>query len=410
VDGAQNATSWKLRSFDPKQPSVEPSNFTVDANSFAFVTAWGRLQIIGTAIHGCDLTTLDRAATLDCVGTSTDKIALNAGEKPAMGPDGSLYFKNVKAAGSIVARNPERKEIWQTGLKLTTVSPITISANGQYAYVLADIPIQSTIAAKTFALLRIDTATGEIGLQKIESIGTEPILGDLFQPAVVSKVINGRNVDYVFVAGNTSDLGLLQLIAFEQGASPSVLWSHSGKVASAPVASVVNGDSLFVVQDGKLRRYLWFSEQEGSMGAKSEPEEKMVASPDLTAGATLLVDGGDSVYVYDKKGTLYAYQSALNKMSSAQQLGSTSRAQFTTSGALIGDDGINVYDLSPKVGGNLSPPALATWTIYSANSITAPANPGIKAGDRVTLKGNNITLPNGFQWLLGAELNLESVQ
>jgi hypothetical protein len=398
VAGAQNVTSWKL-------------NFTVDANSFAFVSAWGRLQIIGTAIHSCDLTTLatmDRAGTLDCAGTSTDKIALNAGETPAMGPDGSLYFKTVEAAGSIVARNPERKEIWRTVRKLTKVSPITFSANGQYAYVLAEISLEN---GKERALVSIDTATGETVREKIVDKGTNPDLMELFRPAVVSKVINNKiKVDYVFVAGNTSDLGLLQCVAFEQGALPRVVWTRPGKVASDPVPSVVDGDSLFVVQDGKLKRYTWFSKQAGSEGPKSDPEieETQALSLGSEPRATLLVDGRDSVYVY-ANGSLEAYTSVLKSMSTAQKLEPAPKV-FTTSGALIGYDGTNVYDLSPKVGGNLSPPALATWTIYSANTTTAPKDPGIKAGDRVTLKGNNITLPNGFQWPLGATLNLESVQ
>lgn len=404
VAGAHNVTSWKL-------------NFAITKKSFAFVTAWGRLQIITeNAIHNCDLTTLVGGDTLVCASTPAEEITVGSGETPAMGPDGSLYFKNVQKAGSFVARNPMLKEIWRTDLKLTAISSITISANGQYAYALVNIAPDSPIAASMTVLLRIDTATGELVKQEIQTNTTEPQLKDLFQPAVVSKVINNRNVDYVFVAGNTSDKGLLQLIAFEPGTSPSVVWTRSGKIASAPVPSVVNGDTLFVVQGGKLKRYPWFSGQAGSMGAKRDSEmeeaEKTVEAPplDLKDGATLLVDGGDSVYVYAANGALYAFQNDLKKMPPAQQTGAGRQLLFTTSGALIGYDGTNVYDLSPKAGANISPSALATWTIYSANTVTAPASPGVKAGDRVTLKGNTITLPNGFGWPLGASLSLQSVQ
>jgi hypothetical protein len=52
---------------------------------------------------------------------------------------------------------------------------------------------------------------------------------------------------------------------------------------------------------------------------------------------------------------------------------------------------------------------LETRTIYSADNITAPVKPGVKAGDRVILKGKTVAFPKGFQWPLGAALNVESV-
>jgi hypothetical protein len=400
VTGFNKGTGWKL-----KNP--------VEANSFAFVTASGRLQIITkNALYSCNLADLTTASALTCAAPTARKLTVNASEKPAMGPDGSLYFKNVDAAGAIVARNPVLREIWQTDLKPTSMSPITVSANGRYAYALADVAINAHNAATTIALLRIDTTTGETIAEEIADKGTKPLLKELFQPAVVSKVVNRRSVDYVFVAGNTGDTGILQLIAFEQGAKHSVVWSRAGKVQSAPVSSVVDGDFLFVVQGGKLRHYAWYSEKTGSHGAKSGSEltEETVQSDNLEAGTTLLVDGNDSVYAHEVNGSLFAYQSVSKKLSPAQKIGVNSRVLFTASGALIRYDAQNVYDVSPKTGTSLSPSALATWTTYSAERIAVPANPGVKAGDRVILKGETITFPNGFKWPLGAALSVHSVQ
>lgn len=400
LTGLNKGAGWKLK-------------YPVEANSFAFVAASGRLQIITKdALYSCNLTDLPTTDTLTCAAPAAGKLTVNAGKTPAMGPDGSLYFKNVDEAGTIIARNPLLQEIWRTDLKPTAMSPITISANGRYAYALADVAINAHNAATTIALLRIDTTTGETVAEEIADKGTKPLLKELFQPGVVSKVINKRNVDYVFVAGNSGDTGILQLIAFEGGSQPNVLWSRPGKVESAPVPGIMDGDSLFIVQGGKLRSYSWFSEQAGSTGAKSDSEmtDEAVQLPNPVSGARLLVDGSDSIYMYDSNGSLYAYQSVSKKISPVQKLGFSPKVLFAASGALLGYDGRNVYDLSPKAGTNLSPPVLATWTIYSADSITVPDRLEVKSSDRVTLKGKTINFPNSFQWPLGATLSVENMQ
>ncbi len=146
--GAKKVTSWKLAFSAP-----------ISEKSFAFATAWGRLQIITKgAIGSCDLTKLGSPDTAASCDVTAGEIKLDDGEAPAIGPDGSLYFKNVLAAGSIVAYNPARKEIWRTDLKFTTVSPIALNASGRYAYALAEIDEQS---GRKIYLVRVDTAMGK---------------------------------------------------------------------------------------------------------------------------------------------------------------------------------------------------------------------------------------------------------
>src|SRR5208337_4884150 len=163
VTGAQKVTNWPLRF------SVTEKSFAITEKSFAFVTAWGRLQIITKdAIGSCDLTKLGSPGTAAAFDVTAGKITVNEGETPAMGSDGSLYFKNVEAEGGIVACNPSRKEIWRTELKFTKVSPISLNANGRYAYALADFPFKSGNKLKKIALVRIDTATGETVAEEVK--------------------------------------------------------------------------------------------------------------------------------------------------------------------------------------------------------------------------------------------------
>jgi hypothetical protein len=415
----------------------------IDPGSFAFVTAWGRLRILTTnAIYSCDLKalqSLNSGGKLTCDTTSSGAaIALKSGDTPLMGPDGTLYFKNASAAGRIVAYNLPGQEIWQSSLKFTQVSPISLNANGSYAYVLADIPVQDLNKAEHIALLRIDTATGDT-VEDAISYGPQgneikPLLKELHEPAVVSKVVNGNSVDYVLAAGNAGGNGMLQLIAFEPGAR--CMWSQLGdpgsrtafkcnanpvgepsaeplgKISAAPVPSL-DGNYVFVAwQDGTVFRYPWFNTAAGEEGAftatdlKPQELEKENKVPGVSK---LLVDGGGSVYL-NANNSLYVYNAGTNKMINTGVTANSNTLQFTTDGTLIGYNGENIFDYSPKSGNSISPPVLANKTIYSADTVTVPGNSGVQKGQHVILKGNNIIFPRAnFKWPIGATLKVLSI-
>ncbi len=415
IAGSANARRlYRVRSAGPV--ATWPLDVPVEKGGFAFVTAWGHLQILTKdAIHSCDLQALGSQENVDqknCQRSATDeKVTVNPDETPAMRPDGSLYFKHVEAQGSIVARNPVLKELWRTGRKATTVSPMTVSQSGHFAYVLAKIPVESPNEESIFVLLRIDTARGETVEQEIESEASKPLLVELLQPVVASKVVNKRSVDYVFAAGNTGDTGLLQLIAFGQEAPPQVVWSLPGKVAAEPVLSVVDGNSLVVVQNESLKRYTWFTPNKGANKKEDLNEEELLPEQRLPDVITLLLDGGDSVYIHRDK-ALYVYERPSEELSQKQELQFNPKWLFTADGALIGYDDANVYDFSPKALPDEPLPELVTRTIYSTDRITAPpdASQAISKGDQVILKGTRIELQSGFRWPLGATLKLQSVQ
>src|SRR5262249_36217859 len=152
------------------------------------------------AIVNCDLTRLGSPETTAVCETWGTGIKVNQDETPAMGPDGTLYFKDVgtqgsdkdsKRVGSIFAYTPSRKEIWRTELMFTKVSPITLSADGRTAYALADIPIQTGNQSRRIALIRMDTVTGETVAIEIRKKpdGSRPLQADnpeLLRPAVAS--------------------------------------------------------------------------------------------------------------------------------------------------------------------------------------------------------------------------------
>ncbi|MBS0169979.1 MAG: hypothetical protein JSR62_06455 [Nitrospira sp.] len=401
IGGVGSIRSWPL---DASDSSV------VTTGSFAFVTAWGGMKIISKdAIHSCDL----RQET--CSSAGRQQITVNAEETPAMGQDGSLYFKNVEAHGSIVAKDysrcAARSEFWRTTLKFTAVSPITLSANGRNAYALADIPIQETNATRKIALIRMDTATGETVVHEIFHCGAEtapcdeskkvkPDLKTLLKPAVASKVIKvgGREttVDYVFVAGNTSDTSIVQAIMYEPCVpsiqncpAPTMLWSQDATVSLAPVLSP-DGNALFVVQghDGRVNRYDWYKSTRDRTGAVANPVAKQVMH--LHKLMPVVVDGGNWPYTCPRNGF---------------------RCEFTADGTLLGYSDEAIYDLTPMASKDreLQPSSLRTGTIYSANKVVAPPTPGVQAGDRVILKGQGIGLPKEFRWPIGATVQMQSV-
>lgn len=388
VAGSPNAT--RLYRLAATGTAEWPLSVPTTAGSFASITAWGSLKVITkNDLYSCDLTQLSSPGTpAECAAIPVP-ITVNFDETPAMGSDGSLYFKNVEANGSIVAFNPSRQEIWRTKFKLTKASPIALSANGRYAYLLAEIDLEAE--GRRISLLRIDTATGEtVEKEIVGENGVKPLLVTLLRPAVVSKEINGRNVDYVFVAGNESATGILQLVLSDPSdktETVSPLWTLKGKVATEPVLSVDDGNSLFVVQDGKLLQYDWF----GANGPYGRDKLQPKVPVAIGEGTALLVDGSDSVY---------------------RPPAGYRGVQFTSDGAIIGYEDNAVYDISPNSGTDLSPEKLSSRTIYGGQTVTVSpdAANGLAQGAEVILKGNSIKLPNGFHWPLGATLKLQSVQ
>jgi len=279
VDGV---TSWKL---DPK--------VDVKARSFAFVTTSGLMQIITKdAIASCNLENLgapDTVATCSKVIKGTNTISIEPGERPAMGPDGSLYFRNVEASGRIVAYNPALEEIWQTKHIFTSVSPISLSKSGQFAYAVGHI-------LDDFALVRIETASGQTSTTEIKHLTSDdeyyPALSELLQPAIKSQQDAGSgedqpSTDYVFVSGNTDETGIFQLLAFQSDQpEPKVLWSRMGTVQQSETGTE-RKYSLTLFGDGPLSVHPFD-------GSTDESLEDLAES--VSAGA-LVTDGTTPLFV-----------------------------------------------------------------------------------------------------------------
>jgi hypothetical protein len=400
VAGAQDVHTWK------------PLSLKLADKSFAFATAAGRVQIISEkAITSCSLQSLNandvRSA---CAATKpSEQISLNADETPAIGPDGSLYFKNVTVGGSVVALNPALQEIWRSDLKITRVSPIALSENGQYAYLLAEIKADSGV---TIDLLRMDTAAGETDVDEItykteQNVDVKPLLKSLLKPAVVTKRINGSSVDYVFVGGNTNDSGVLQLIAFERNKS-RLVWSHTGKLAAAPVTTL-DGNSVFAAwADSQIARYPWYNTTEGKQGAFTMTDLKPVELGKVPNVSRLLVDGGGSIYIAANP-SLWIYEASSGKLFDTRVDRGARKLQFTADGKLIGFAEDGLFDLSPKSGTTLSQFKLSNQTIYSSNNVTVPADLNLLKTDHTIFKGTYIIIPKGIRVSPGATLTVQSV-
>jgi hypothetical protein len=387
-----------------------PLKIKTAARSVAFATGGGSLRVItDQAVYSCDLADLPSAGQpMECPNDKTP-FTIDADETPAMGADGSVYFrglsKEANSNGSLVAFNPSRQLIWKavqvgptetTEPKLTKISPITLSADGRYAYFLAKI---TKYPADEFALWRVDTWTGEAVKQPIEDDKHEHPLfkdGGLLRPAVLSR----EKEDYVFVAGNMANAGTVALfLSDKEGQTVAALerlWTlPDNHIVQAGPVFASSKNSLFVVQDHKVNKYAW---PEGEI-PNPAPEPKNAAIG-IGNGDTLLVDADNTVY-----SPAAQYQSL----------------QFTSDGAIIGYKDRTIYDISPKSAASFYLKELAPGTIYSAAKVTVLSQAVKKrcelnvaankapCNEAVILKGNSISLPTGFHWPIGATLRVVSM-
>jgi hypothetical protein len=406
----------------------------ITENSFAFATTWGRLQIITKgSLASCDLSALGEQATDVALRRGGEGLATRSGETPAMGPDGALYFKNVGSeggneanVGSIVAYNPGLEPIWTTELKFTKVSRIVLNTSGRFAYALGEVAVDPTrqYAATQIILVRIATATGESVAEQIQykdenGVLRSPELDVLLPPVVATRA----NVDYVFVAANKGNTGLLQLRFRKGGDPPTVPWTRHGKVTTAPVLSMLDGNSLFAVQNSQLKQYPWFA----GKGADANMKEIVIGDQpsELSQAADLLIDAADSLFVLTRPGTgnqdrLLVFMrpaagSAVWKTSGAQGLPSIGNVLFTTEGAIFGYDASHFYDLSARStdqSSDVDMSKVANKTIYSAPSVTVkPGTAGqLKDGDQVILKGETISFSKNFARPRGKIMKAQTVR
>jgi hypothetical protein len=393
VVGGPNVQLYRLqRGSKTKWPlSIETAR-----DSVAFVTASGGLKVITKKkLYSCDLAKLTTAAPkLACASTDTE-LTIDPKETPAVGADGSVYFRGVSVGGEvttngrIVGFNPWRQKIWETTVAPAKISPITLTADGHYAYMLAKIN-------NTPYLMRVDTWTGEHVQQKItDEQGTEPQFQDtgLLRPAVISAVGEQKG-DYVFVAGNTQNNGTMALYLWNSSnRSLEKLWAHDGTVQTAPMLGT-NGNGLFLVQAGTLHKYTW------AQGVTPNPFSNLVDTPTppmaFGSGNTLFIDAGQNIY----------------------RPPSEYNPQFWSDGAIIGYKDKVIYDISPKYAGpQLDLKALAPGTAYSAAKIAVSSDAArnlctggkLNCTDAVILKSNSVSLPAGFRWPSGATLHIVSV-
>jgi hypothetical protein len=196
------------------------------------------------------------------------------------------------------------------------------------------------------------------------------------------------------------------------------LWTRQGKVAPASsvlsVSASDDGNTLFAVQNAKVTRYPWYRAQAGSTGPYFDKDMKEVAVTNEIAGdaTSLVVDGSDNIFIYMNGGSYDGWRSQDLKLFVSKLLPvGDLKLLVTNDGTLIGYDTSHVYDLSPKTE-SLTPAALATKTIYSADTVTVKAGAeacGLPEGCQVILKGHRIELPNLFKWPLGATLHVRSM-
>ena len=86
-------------------------------------------------------------------------------------------------------------------------------------------------------------------------------------------------------------------------------------------------------------------------------------------------------------------------------------SQFTDDGRLILWTGSSLDTIIPKSGLKEVPKELVNETIYSAETVDPEASSAsqVKSGDRVILRGSQVTFPNEFNWPVGATLTVQGI-
>ena len=151
---------------------------------------------------------------------------------------------------------------------------------------------------KKAGLFAIDTVSGQTFhnfiAYKQDNQNIEPDLATLWKPAVVTKVEQEDSVDYVFVAGNTNNTGVLQLVKFD-GKSLAVEWDQLGKITAPPVVSV-DGNSVLVASVA-IARFEWYSADENKTGVFAKTGLKTHILANNYQPSRIFGDGGGLVYV-----------------------------------------------------------------------------------------------------------------
>jgi hypothetical protein len=405
-----------------------PLNVSITPGSFAFVTPQGRLEIVTRDfIYYCDLSRLASTEPVSCttLGTNT---TIDRREPPVMSEDGSLYLKNLEDGGAVVGYNSLRQKLWVTPVKATRVSPITLTDDGLYAFVLASIDKGSVIATAGTYLLRIDTATGEIIWHEITvpdktrqpQIVKRPSLDRFLKPIVVSRRTGDAIADYVIVGGT----GLLQLYLSvrREDAPPSQLvqkWTDE----ETPIATVLvdDGNSILeITRSGRdsgagLRRLIWFNQ--GAMEQPTKVSLALAAPWNLNGNSFIVTDGGGLAYLRDSSNS-FAVVDLVNNKFVTQDIKNApppSGLGFTSSGVLIEYSDSDMWDRSPMQiipnNGTLSVKRLSSGKIYSSENVTVSPDSAtaLEQKGMVILNGRQISLPNGFTWPIGASLLVRNV-
>jgi hypothetical protein len=126
---------------------------------------------------------------------------LDPKQAPALGPDGSLYTLNN---GSILALDPNFRELWSIPLGHNGISPITVGPTGCSIYLVS----AGQVRQSSRGLLAIDAATGD---ERSSSLSNQTDLDAFVGSALHAPVVllHSDGTEKVYVAANSGSGGVL---------------------------------------------------------------------------------------------------------------------------------------------------------------------------------------------------------
>ena len=122
-------------------------------------------------------------------------------QAPALGPDGSLYALNN---GSILALDPNFRELWSIPLGHNRISPITVGPTGCSIYLVS----AGHVGQSSKGLLAIDAATGDERSSALPNqTDLEAFVGSALHAPVV--LLHSDGTEKIYVAADSGSGGLL---------------------------------------------------------------------------------------------------------------------------------------------------------------------------------------------------------
>lgn len=339
---------------------------------------------------------------------------LNPDVPPRVGPDGSLYFVNLK---QVYGLNPDLQELWKVNLTNTGSSRLTVGPSGEFVY----------LTSRTEGLVAINAQTGECFTNPLPN---QEALKGIDNPALHAPVVirHPDGTEKIYAAANSANTGVLA--CFDNFKTNSDYGLAKGEIKQAwKIEGLFSQPSLDPIQPnpkeedsskskklysvnveqgrGELIAIDWLNRPTPSEGESFPVGEK---GPYILNGGNLALDKDGHVFIWNGDGgqsNLYGFKASLSRIFDVMVSHLPPKSQL-----LFGNDG-TLY--ANDVKGRVLRAVLPQYTlgeeikdtdIYSPTHLWVDGTAG-QEKEWILKAGGSVLLGNGFAVKKGTTLKVQ---